>query len=763
MSMLKRAFIATVVTAVGMAAVGCDRVQLLAPTNSSVTVNAAALVLPFGGSTEVTAMVLESAGTPVQNGTTVRFTATLGRVDPVEVQTRNGLATTTFFAGDASGIADVRASSGAAGAGGSSSGSNGGSGSNGSTATTTVTSSSVVQISIGAAGVDSVTIQANPAVVSATGGTVDVVATVLGANNRVLTGVPVTFTTTAGTLNPTTATTDAAGQAHTRLTTNTKATVKASVGGKTSGEAIVDVLAAPAVSLTCTVGTATNCLTSVAGQPVVLKAVRATGTSVIRSAKLEFGDGDSVDLGTLATETSIPHVYRQPGDYNPRLIATDVNGETVTASAFVHVLDVLTARVSAEVVAPLTVRATAEITGGSVISYEWTFTDGTTTETLTTSTNQATHTYLAGSLTVPKPIVVKATMADGRVVTAQSFVHRAAGDAIEGGMPPLVNRSDERGFMMAALLVGMSVMAVFMAVLVPVWNTAARREKESELVFRGEQYARAMALFQRKYANARPPNLDVLISERFLRKKYKDPITNDDFELLAAGVAPPQPGLGQGPGAGPSSAAGRAGTQPQGAQTPGAARGGAQGAAPPSTAALQAAQAGAGQGGPGLVGVVSKSKEQSLRLYKGQQKYSDWVFMPVQLTQQAGGVGAARPAGVVAMRPVSPTAPAACRMDEAAAPGGEGLKAQGRNPLGSRRSASLETDVASGSRSANPVTGAGSGSPDHSQARAAVRAVVRSGKDQPRSSTTASCTARRSPVIASPSATGYTRFVNNTT
>ena len=36
--------------------------------------------------------------------------------------------------------------------------------------------------------------------------------------------------------------------------------------------------------------------------------------------------------------------------------------------------------------------------------------------------------------------------------------------------------------------------------------------------FAGEQYARAIALFQRKYANALPPSIDVLVNERFLRR-----------------------------------------------------------------------------------------------------------------------------------------------------------------------------------------------------------------------------------------------------
>ena len=85
---------------------------------------------------------------------------------------------------------------------------------------------------------------------------------------------------------------------------------------------------------------------------------------------------------------------------------------------------------------------------------------------------------------------------------------------------------------MAALLVGMAVMAVMMTVAMPVWSTQAKRAREDELVFRGEQYARAIAMFQRKYANALPPSIDVLVNERFLRKKYLDPITGGEFQAL---------------------------------------------------------------------------------------------------------------------------------------------------------------------------------------------------------------------------------------
>ena len=81
----------------------------------------------------------------------------------------------------------------------------------------------------------------------------------------------------------------------------------------------------------------------------------------------------------------------------------------------------------------------------------------------------------------------------------------------------------------------MGVIAMVLSTTLPVFSTMAKRERETELVFRGQQYARAVSLFQRKYGNALPPNLDVLLNERFLRKQFKDPITNGDFQLIGPG------------------------------------------------------------------------------------------------------------------------------------------------------------------------------------------------------------------------------------
>src|SRR5262245_50207497 len=100
-----------------LVAVGCDKVPLTAPNSSTITLSSPTRTLPTGGSTTLSAIVMEPAGTPVQDGTSVRFQTNLGRVDPVEAHTRGGVASATFFAGDVSGAAEVKALSGPAGSG----------------------------------------------------------------------------------------------------------------------------------------------------------------------------------------------------------------------------------------------------------------------------------------------------------------------------------------------------------------------------------------------------------------------------------------------------------------------------------------------------------------------------------------------------------------------------------------------------------------------------------------------------------------------
>jgi type II secretory pathway pseudopilin PulG len=177
--------------------------------------------------------------------------------------------------------------------------------------------------------------------------------------------------------------------------------------------------------------------------------------------------------------------------------------------------------------------------------------------------------------------------------------------------------TNDRGYAMAALLVAMSVMAVLMSALLPAWTHMARREKEEELIFRGRQYARAVGLFQRKFANTAPPTIDVLVEQRFLRKKYKDPITGDDFQPLYANQAQPGSGSAQvalRPG---QQATATVNTQPQGL--------------------LQSGLNNTGVNARGgVIGVTSKSKDTSIKVYNGRTRYNEWAFVFVQTSQRPG-------------------------------------------------------------------------------------------------------------------------------
>ena len=193
---------------------------------------------------------------------------------------------------------------------------------------------------------------------------------------------------------------------------------------------------------------------------------------------------------------------------------------------------------------------------------------------------------------------------------------------------------------MVALLVAMSIMAVMMTVAMPVWKHNIQREKEEELVFRGKQYVHAIQLYGLKFANTQPPSVDALVEQRFLRKKYKDPITNQDFDLVRANQAP-QPGAG---GQGGAATPGRGGALP--GPTPGA--GGTGSAAPgPQRGISQIGSPGANPVG-GIVGVSSKSKDKSIRLYNGRSHYNEWVFV-YQPQVQAPGAGGA-PGGIPGQR-----------------------------------------------------------------------------------------------------------------
>jgi hypothetical protein len=378
---------AIVVLAAGLAA--CDKVPLLAPTNSTIALSASTRVLPLNGSTGLSAFVTESSGTPVQNGTTVRFTTTLGSVQPVETQTINGLAVATFLAGSSSGVADVRAVSG------------------GATGTDAATTTNLVQITIGAAAITGVVVQASPSSVPASGGSVEIIATATGVNNLALGEVGVTFSTTAGTLSASTSTTDGNGQARVTLATNRAATVTARVG---SSSGTVDVTVSPTASVTLTTAPANP----TTGQPVTLTVTPATGTAP--SVTIAWGDGASTDIGLVSAARSVTHAYSNSGSYTITATATD-NGNTFSTSTAVTVAPVsvsLTVSLATVATVGSTATFTATVTGGTPQTFEWTFGDD--TDPVKTTASTTSHVYTQNKAYTA---TVTATTIDGRTVTGR--------------------------------------------------------------------------------------------------------------------------------------------------------------------------------------------------------------------------------------------------------------------------------------------------------------------------------------------------------
>lgn len=303
----RRAMARTLALAAALAAAACHATPLVAPSASTLTTVVADTVLPAGGATTVTAHLVEAAGTAVHDGTVVTFTATLGDVHPAEAATVRGRATAVFTAGDHSGIAEIRAWSGAA-------------------------AGEPVEVAVGAAAVAGIRLAAQPGSLPPHGGDATLVATVLDTRRNPLPAVAVTFATTAGTLRPVTATTDGGGNARSRLTTTATAEVTATAGDLDPALLTVTVAHAPRIGLTATPAAPT------AGQPVAFDVAVEPGAHPVRRAAIDFGDGHDGDLGAV-THATVVHAYQAPGAYTVTLTATDTAGHAVSSAIVVVVTD----------------------------------------------------------------------------------------------------------------------------------------------------------------------------------------------------------------------------------------------------------------------------------------------------------------------------------------------------------------------------------------------------------------------------------------
>ena len=99
-------------------------------------------------------------------------------------------------------------------------------------------------------------------------------------------------------------------------------------------------------------------------------------------------------------------------------------------------------------------------------------------------------------------------------------------------------RQRESGAMLLSVLFMMALMIIVALAVVPSFVMQARRDRELEMIHRGTEYARAVKKYYKKFGQY-PANLEQLQNTnqiRFLRKRYKDPLTKDgEWKLLHYG------------------------------------------------------------------------------------------------------------------------------------------------------------------------------------------------------------------------------------
>jgi len=392
----RRGGIVTALAGLVVVAISCDKMPLVAPTGTAITLISSTNDLPVNGSAEITAVLVQGVqtggannasgvtaggGTSVHNGTVVTFTTTLGRIEPAEAQTSAGKAVVRLIGDGRSGKATITAFSGAA--------------------------TKTVDVNIGSAGASRVVVTANPQSLPAGGGTTAVTARVEDAQGNGLLGVPVSFSTTKGTLSQTTVLTNDQGFAVTQLTTTQEATVSASSGSVTAGTVAITLRAQSSLVIT----PPASIFVSTPASFSVQAATSVSGsTPIVSNMQVDFGDGTPKTPPVTLTGTqaqTVQHLFARKGQLTVTASGVDQEGTPVSNSVQVAVGGITAAATASPnpsiVGATVTFNATVGPTNVIIDHYEWDFGDGTST---ITASGQAQHAYgTSGARTVVVSVV----------------------------------------------------------------------------------------------------------------------------------------------------------------------------------------------------------------------------------------------------------------------------------------------------------------------------------------------------------------------
>jgi hypothetical protein len=221
----------------------------------------------------------------------------------------------------------------------------------------------------------------------------------------------------------------------------------------------------------------------------------------------------------------------------------------------------------------------------------------------------------------------------------------------------LTHRSKDAGYALLLVVFMVATILITTAVAIPSVLTEGRREKEAEMIWRGEQYERAIGMYYRKFGKY-PTKVEDLTKQtngvRFLRQAYTDPLNKADgtwrfiyvgpngqligslhqTSLLQSALSTTGLGSALTGGGGlqplaPPGAAGGMNQAPGMNQTPGVGQFGQQANNALTQNPLQSQPQpleGAMMGG-NIIGVGSKIKKSSMRVYLGGDTYQQWEFI----------------------------------------------------------------------------------------------------------------------------------------
>lgn len=247
---------------------------------------------------------------------------------------------------------------------------------------------------------------------------------------------------------------------------------------------------------------------------------------------------------------------------------------------------------------------------------------------------------------------------------------------------PLPTRPREAGYILITLMLFVALLAIGSLAWIEKVDFQMKRDREEELIHRGVQYSRAVRRYVKKFGRypSRIEELESTSNVRYLRKRYKDPITGKDFKLLhendmqnsfspgaASGLPPGAAGSAAAPGAlnGAVSSPGGSGpsaipsdSQPdQNDQTDQSAQNAdesAQNNAGPTggNPGFAGSQRASGQpgvlrasaapvnpqtfGGGAILGVASTSKGKTIRQFNKKDHYNQWQFIYDPTTDRGG-------------------------------------------------------------------------------------------------------------------------------